>query len=69
MDHEASGLENIFLRGILLGLSKSDIQKKTEEIINFSGSGDFIDLPVRTYFSGMAMRLGFPIATSFVKKG
>ena len=64
MDHEASGLENIFLRGILLGLSKSDIQKKTEEIINFSGLGDFIDLPVRTYSSGMAMRLAFSIATS-----
>ena len=64
MDHEASGLENIFLRGILLGLSKSDIQKKTEEIINFSGLGDFIDLPVRTYSSGMTMRLAFSIATS-----
>jgi len=64
MDPEASGLENIFLRGVLLGLSKADIQKKTEEIIDFSGLGDFIDLPIRTYSSGMSMRLAFSIATS-----
>ena len=64
MDPEASGLENIFLRGVLLGLSKTDIQRKTEEIIDFSGLGDFIDLPIRTYSSGMTMRLAFSIATS-----
>ena len=64
MDPEASGLENIFLRGVLLGLSKADIQKRTEEIIDFSGLGDFIDLPIRTYSSGMTMRLAFSIATS-----
>jgi lipopolysaccharide transport system ATP-binding protein len=64
MDPEASGLENIFLRGVLLGLSKTDIDKKTGEIIDFSGLGDFIDLPIRTYSSGMSMRLAFSIATS-----
>jgi lipopolysaccharide transport system ATP-binding protein len=64
MDPEASGLENIFLRGVLLGLSKTDIHKKTDEIIDFSGLGDFIDLPIRTYSSGMSMRLAFSIATS-----
>lgn len=64
MDQEASGLENIFLRGLLLGLSKEEIAKKTEEIVDFSGLGDFIELPIRTYSSGMTMRLAFSIATS-----
>lgn len=64
MDFEASGIENVFLRGLLLGLSRSQIQKRTEEIIEFSGLGEYIDLPVRTYSSGMVMRLAFSIATS-----
>jgi len=64
MDFEASGIENIFLRGLLLGFSKNQIQEKTEEIVDFSGLGDYIDLPVRTYSSGMVMRLVFSIATS-----
>ena len=49
---------------MLLELSKTDIQRNTEEIIDFSGLGDFIDLPIRTYSSGMTMRLAFSIATS-----
>jgi lipopolysaccharide transport system ATP-binding protein len=49
---------------VLLGLSKTDIQRKTEEFIDFSGLGDFIDLPIRTYSSGMTMWLAFSIATS-----
>jgi len=64
MDPEASGLENIFLRGILLGLTREQIRNKTEEIIDFSGLGNFIDLPIRTYSSGMSMRLAFAIATT-----
>lgn len=64
MDVEASGLENIFLKGLLLGFSRNDIQKKVEEIMDFSGLGDYIDMPVRTYSSGMVMRLAFSIATS-----
>lgn len=64
MDPEASGFENVFLRGLLLGLTREQIRKKTEEIVEFSGLGDFIDLPVRTYSSGMSMRLAFSIATS-----
>lgn len=66
MDVEATGIENIFLKGILLGISKSQIQNKLEEIVDFSGLGDYIDLPVRTYSSGMVMRLAFSIATSVV---
>lgn len=64
MDFEASGIENIFLRGLLLGFSKTQIQEKAEEIIEFSGLGDYIELPVRTYSSGMVMRLAFSISTS-----
>ncbi|MHB1934788.1 MAG: ABC transporter ATP-binding protein [Leptospirillum sp.] len=63
MDPEASGIENIFLRGLLLGLTKDEIRQRIEEIVDFSGLGDFIDLPVRTYSSGMTMRLAFSIAT------
>ena len=64
MDFEASGLENIFLRGLLLGLSKTEVEKKLEEITSFSELGEYIDMPVRTYSSGMVMRLAFSIATS-----
>jgi lipopolysaccharide transport system ATP-binding protein len=60
---EATGRENIYIRGALLGIPKSIIQNSLEEIIDFSELGDFIDLPVRTYSSGMQMRLGFSIST------
>lgn len=64
MDGEASGIENIYIRGILLGLTMEEIRKKVDEIVDFSELGNFIDLPVRTYSSGMSMRLAFSIATS-----
>ncbi len=64
MDGESSGIENIYLRGILLGLSKKEVQRKIDEIVDFSELGNFIDLPIRTYSSGMWMRLAFSIATS-----
>ena len=63
IDHEATGRENIFLRGALLGLSKKKVTAKLDEIIEFSELGDFIDMPVRTYSSGMHLRLAFSVST------
>ncbi len=60
---EATGLENIFIRGQLLGLSKATIKRKLDDIIAFSELGNFINLPVRTYSTGMHMRLAFAVAT------
>lgn len=59
---EISGRENIFINGIMLGLSKKQITQKFDEIVRFAELEDFIDAPVKTYSSGMYMRLGFSIA-------
>lgn len=58
---EMSGRENIYLKGYILGLKDDDISKIEEDIIEFAQLGDYIDQPVRTYSSGMKMRLGFAI--------
>src|SRR3970282_2432127 len=59
---EISGRENVFINGIMLGLSKREIQKRFDEIVEFAELTDFIDAPVKTYSSGMYMRLGFAVA-------
>ncbi len=59
---EISGRENIFINGIILGLSKKEIKEKFDEIVKFAELEDFIDQPVKTYSSGMFMRLGFSVA-------
>lgn len=64
MDFESSGLENIYFRGLLMGLSRQAIRSKIDEITEFSELGDYIEMPVRTYSSGMVMRLAFSISTS-----
>lgn len=60
---EASGRENVFIRGQLLGLTKVEISEKYDEIVNFSELGDFMDMPVRTYSTGMHLRLAFAVST------
>src|SRR5258708_1873536 len=59
---ELTGLENIDLHGAMLGMRKSEIRKKLDSIIEFSGVGQYIDVPVKRYSSGMYVRLGFSIA-------
>ena len=63
IDAEATGRENIYIRGALLGLRRKEIDEKFEEIVDFSELGSFIDMPVRTYSSGMHLRLAFAVAT------
>lgn len=60
---EATGRENVFIRGRLLGLTKLEIQAKYNEIVNFAELGDFMEVPVRTYSSGMHLRLAFAVST------
>jgi ABC-type polysaccharide/polyol phosphate transport system ATPase subunit len=59
---EISGRENIFINGIMLGLSKREVQRRFDEIVEFAEMQEFIDAPVKTYSSGMYMRLGFAVA-------
>ena len=59
---EISGRENVFINGIMLGLSKREITRRFDEIVEFAELQDFIDAPVKTYSSGMYMRLGFAVA-------
>ena len=62
-DFELSGRENIFLNGAILGYSEKFLQDKYDEIVAFSELGEFIEAPLRSYSSGMVMRLAFSIAT------
>ena len=64
LDPEATGYENIYLRGIMDGLTPAMIERKTPGIAEFSELGGYLDLPVRTYSSGMMLRLAFAISTS-----
>jgi ABC-2 type transport system ATP-binding protein len=59
---ELSGRENVFLNGSILGMSKSQIADRFDEIVDFAGIRDFIDQPVKNYSSGMYVRLGFSVA-------
>jgi ABC-type polysaccharide/polyol phosphate transport system ATPase subunit len=59
---EISGRENVFINGIMLGLSKREITRRFDEIVEFAEMRDFIDAPVKTYSSGMYVRLGFAVA-------
>ncbi|BBU28236.1 sugar ABC transporter ATP-binding protein [Burkholderia sp. THE68] len=64
LDYEATGYENIVLRGLILGASKAEMTRLTPAIADFSELGDYLNMPVRTYSSGMVLRLAFAIVTS-----
>jgi lipopolysaccharide transport system ATP-binding protein len=63
IDPEATGRENIYLRGGLLGMTRPEINSQIEEIVEFSELGDFVDMPLRTYSTGMHLRLAFAVST------
>lgn len=62
-DAELSGKENIYLNGAILGYSEQFLNEKFDEIVEFSELGNFIEMPIRNYSSGMMARLAFSIAT------
>ena len=64
IEGDATGLENIMLRGLVMGMSKKEIDALTPDICEFSGLGEYVNMPVRTYSTGMMMRLAFSISTS-----
>jgi ABC-2 type transport system ATP-binding protein/lipopolysaccharide transport system ATP-binding protein len=64
MDENSTGMQNIRLRGLLLGMSDEEIRAKTQAIAEFSELGDYLDLPIRTYSSGMRVRLAFAVSTA-----
>jgi ABC-type polysaccharide/polyol phosphate transport system ATPase subunit len=66
MDLEATGYENIVLRGVFLGLRVNDVRRMIPEIEAFTELGEFLKLPLRTYSSGMMLRLAFSVTTAVV---
>jgi ABC-type polysaccharide/polyol phosphate transport system ATPase subunit len=62
-DYELTGRENVYLNGTILGFGKADIESRFDRIVDFAGLRDFIDMPLRTYSTGMVARLGFAVAT------
>lgn len=64
MDMEATGIENIYMRGHVMGVRPRQMKNLIDDITEFAGLGDYIHLPIRTYSSGMVMRLAFAICTS-----
>lgn len=65
-DHDMTGRENVFLNGAILGYSKEFLESKYDEIVEFSEIGQFLDMPLRNYSSGMIARLAFSVATVVV---
>ncbi len=65
IDSDLSGYDNIRMRGLLLGLSSQAVEKMLPDIAEFTELGDYLDVPVRTYSSGMTLRLTFAVATCF----
>jgi ABC-type polysaccharide/polyol phosphate transport system ATPase subunit len=65
IDGDMSGYDNIRLRGLILGLSATEIEDRMPDIVGFTELGEYLDIPVRTYSSGMMTRLTFAVATCF----
>jgi ABC-type polysaccharide/polyol phosphate transport system ATPase subunit len=65
IDMEISGYDNIRMRGLILGMTQQEIEAQMQDIIDFTELGDYLDIPVRTYSSGMMTRLTFAVATCF----
>jgi lipopolysaccharide transport system ATP-binding protein len=63
-DPEATGRENVYLRGFIMGMTRADIAARMDDIHDFSGLGDYLDLPLRSYSSGMLLRIAFAVATA-----
>ncbi len=64
LDDQSTGRQNIRLRGLLIGMSDDEIRRKTDEIVQFAELENYIDLPLRTYSTGMRVRLAFSISTA-----
>ena len=65
LDNQATGIENVFVRGAFLGISGQEIEANLGDIAEFSELGEYLSLPLNTYSSGMRLRLSFAIATAF----
>lgn len=68
MDAESTGYENIIMRGLIHGLTRKEILDRQQEIADFTDLGDYLAMPIRTYSSGMRLRLAFSIATSVLSE-
>lgn len=64
IEEEATGYENIVLRGVMMGLSPGEMRERIVEIAEFTELGEYLDMPVRTYSAGMKIRLAFAVSTS-----
>jgi ABC-2 type transport system ATP-binding protein len=64
MDPEISGLDNILIRGLFLGMSKKQMESRIDDIAEFSELGDYLEMPLRTYSTGMRVRLALGVVTS-----
>ena len=65
LDNQATGVENVYIRAAFLGISEREVRENLQQIADFSELGEYLDLPLNTYSSGMRLRLAFAIATAF----
>lgn len=63
IDHDLNGYDNIRLRGMIMGIAPDEIERRLDDIAEFTELGDYLDIPMRTYSTGMTMRLAFAVAT------